>query len=63
MSVSAWGRRIGRPELSVRAMATGGHHEDTNGLNNAEPIGLALSSCGSDQSPGAAGAVRRVQRL
>ena len=39
MRVSGWRRGIGRPELSVRAKATGGEPlHITNGLNNAEPI-------------------------
>jgi len=33
---------IGRPELSVRTKAAGGDDETNDGLNNAEPIGLAL---------------------
>ena len=43
--VSASRCGIGQPELSVRTKVAGGDDETNNGLNNAEPIGLALTSC------------------
>ena len=43
--VSASRHGIGQPELSVRTKVAGGDDETNDGLNNAEPIGLALTSC------------------